>query len=295
MTEKEKRVSKKKTPLPVSQFEYEMFDDKFYIIRNFSKDTCILPGTEVVDIAGISPFQIIDKYTPTNTYNGYNRNFQKHLSVYVFPSFYYYENEKLDSVNMKLRYNGSIFFKTIKRDSLVVAKVDKETKKKRRIQGFNKDAKQNIRELKFLTPDSTIALMTLRNFRYGNYRKFYKESSKTIKSAGTKNLIIDLRNNTGGNLVDTQHLFSYFADSTFHFVNQPEITSPFSPTYAQYNSIKRSPLIYKFISVFFLPSNILSSGIRLARTKRLSNGNYAMPEFKKVVKPNKTDIQAKYI
>ena len=219
MTEKEKRVSKKKTPLPVSQFEYEMFDDKFYIIRNFSKDTCILPGTEVVDIAGISPFQIIDKYTPTNTYDGYDRNFQKHLSVYVFPSFYYYENEKLDSVNMKLRYNGSIFFKTIKRDSLVVAKVDKETKKKRRIQGFNKDAKQNIRELKFLTPDSTIALMTLRNFRYGNYRKFYKESSKTIKSAGTKNLIIDLRNNTGGNFVDTQHLFSYFADSTFHFVN----------------------------------------------------------------------------
>ena len=35
----------------------------------------------------------------------------------------------------------------------------------------------------------------------------------------TKNLIIDLRNNTGGNFVDTQHLFSYFADSTFHFVN----------------------------------------------------------------------------
>src|SRR4029079_10574536 len=78
-------------------------------------------------------------------------------------------------------------------------------------------------ELKF-ADDGKIARMTIRQF--GGYadpeakkglRPFYKESFETIHTRGSKALIIDLRNNGGGEDELGQLLLSYLIDQPFKY------------------------------------------------------------------------------
>src|SRR5665647_536752 len=65
--------AKGKTPL--SQFDFELFDNKLFIVNNYSKDSTIHAGTEVLTINGVKPVDIINKYGRTFTSDGSNTTF----------------------------------------------------------------------------------------------------------------------------------------------------------------------------------------------------------------------------
>ena len=86
----------------------------------------------------------------------------------------------------------------------------------------------------FISADSSIALMNIDNFMNEGDRAYFQKSFSAIQSANTQYLILDLRDNPGGETDEAIHLFSYLTDSTFNFIGKSEVASESSILSASY-------------------------------------------------------------
>ena len=247
-SKKENKILKARGTGPLSQFEYEFFDDKMYVVKNKSYNKKIKVGTEVVAVNGQKPIGFYNEFKNRFTSDGYNTTFKKNIVGRRFASYYTLTNGVKDSINFEFKSNDTLKKILIKRavtDSTSIkrklaktpltevekAKIiadQKELKAKRKTYGYDDVAKQYNRELYFLEKDSSVAVIKIKSFTKGKYSTFYKESFEKIAKTKSKTLIIDLRNNTGGRLAEIENLYAYLTDSTFIFNEDAEMTSRFS-------------------------------------------------------------------
>ena len=244
----EKKLSKKETKAytkkgtgPFSQFDFSFLNDKLYVTKNKSYNKSITAGTEVLSVNGIKPLNLINQYNQYYSSDGFNTSLKKQIAAKRFISAFTTEFGIKDSLQYLLKSNDSIKLVTIKRlkpdsikkkeakiaskKTLTDKKKIQELKRKKRINGFEKTSNTFIRELHFSPKDSSVAILKIRAFKKGNFRKFYKENFAEIKKQNTKTLILDLRNNGGGQLSEIVHLYRYLADSTFVFLKKSEVVS----------------------------------------------------------------------
>ncbi|NHN27537.1 peptidase S41 [Flavobacterium jejuense] len=236
-TKEEKKQLQKETGC-FSQFKYEIFNDKLYIIENNSKVKAIQVGDEITQINSKPVDSILKAYKARITSDGYNTTFQDKMIARRFGTYYSYNKGVLDSVKLELNNEATFWIKRIKKDT-IAATSKKDSKKLTKIEkdslikinkekskyGYNKATKKNNRTLTFIEKDSTTALLSIKGFTIGNFKRFYKETFELLKKAKTKNLIIDLRNNFGGRLTEIDDLYSYLTtDSTYQFVNPSQVT-----------------------------------------------------------------------
>ena len=86
--------------------------------------------------------------------------------------------------------------------------------------------------LKFeFTEDGATGILTIKKFSAykfsdGNYYKFLRNVFDTLKTSGTNQLIIDIRNNGGGNSNRINTLYHYLADEKFYFTADARMTGP---------------------------------------------------------------------
>lgn len=241
-SKKETKAIVKKGTGPFSQFEFDFYNDKLYVIKNKSYEKTIMPGTEVLSVNGTKPADLIKEYNNYYSSDGFNTTLKEQRSDNRFTSFFTIEKGIKDSLQYTFKYNGSIRIISIKRhkkDSLenkkkvlVNKKITesnreklKKIRRKKRINGYNKDSKTYNRNLDFIEKDSSIALIKIRHFKKGRFRAFYKESFKEIQERDSKTVILDLRDNGGGSLNEIVDLYSYLADSTFVFLDKSEVVS----------------------------------------------------------------------
>ena len=94
--------------------------------------------------------------------------------------------------------------------------------------------------LRFLNNSST-ALFTVKTFEYGD-TLIYKEAFKQIHQKGIKNLIIDMRHNTGGDIRIAIQLLSYLADAPYNIINDAKsrIPNPAMNHFAKYFDTSRT-------------------------------------------------------
>jgi hypothetical protein len=222
---------------PFSNFSLEMLNGRLFIVKSRSKDTSIKAGTEIVKVNGVFPKSILEKYKPTLTTDGYNQtNINRRLNL-NFPNYFYQEYGLADSVLCELHLDGVSRSVYVKRDFAKKVTKKASIKKAEPAKQETAEAKQEKRErgyeektksLSFLEKDSSVAMITIRNFKKGPYKQFYAKSFKRLKSANSKTLILDLRSNGGGRLSDIYELYSYLADSNFHFTKPLAFTSRLS-------------------------------------------------------------------
>jgi hypothetical protein len=241
MTKKETKALIKKGTGPFSQFDFDFFDNKLYVVKNKSYDKSIKAGSEVIAVNGIKPLDLIQEYNHYYSSDGYNTTLKTATSGKRFTSYFTVENGIKDSLTYTLKYNDSIRLVTIKRykeDTIkkkepkthkkVTAldrKKSRATRRKKRINGYNTDSSNYNRNLDFMEKDSSVAIMKIRSFNKGNFRTFYKESFHKIENYESSTLILDLRDNGGGRLNEIVDLYSYLGDSTFVFLDKSEVVS----------------------------------------------------------------------
>lgn len=239
MTKKQTKALIKRGTGPFSQFDFELIDEKLYVVRNKSYDKTISVGTEVVAVNGTKPIDLIQEYNKLYSSDGYNTTFKTHFSGRRFSSFFTNENGIKDSLQFDFKFKDSIRTITIRRkaeDSTGkhLKKIQKKrvavdkaraNRRKKRINGYYSIEKKYNRNLHFLEKDSSVAVMKIRSFKIGDSKTFYKESFSKIAAYQSQTLILDLRDNGGGRLNEVADLYSYLADSTFVFLDKSEVVS----------------------------------------------------------------------
>ncbi|MGH2665991.1 S41 family peptidase [Flavobacterium sp.] len=242
-TKKEIKAIAKKGIDPISQFDFEIFNDKLYIIKNKSNHKNIGVGTEVLAMNNQSPKDFIKEYNNWFASDGFNTTFKKNRIAKSLKMFYTFEHGLTDSIVYNLKFHDTVNSICIKRDTIARKKepkvtLTKEAKRalsnKRFVEGYEKETKTYMRNLKFIEKDSSVAVMTIKGFKNGDYSTFYKESFKKIKEYKATSLIIDLRNNTGGRMSEIANLYAYLADTSFVFTQDYKVASKTSLFRAEY-------------------------------------------------------------
>ncbi|TGD59768.1 S41 family peptidase [Flavobacterium humi] len=242
-TKKEVKAIAKKGIDPITQFEFEIFNDKLYIVKNKSNHKKIQTGTEVLLMNNQSPQAFMKEYDNWFASDGFNKTFKKNRIAKSLKMFYTFEHGLTDSIVYHLKFNDSIRTVCIKRDTVSSGKktkiaLSKEAKRalnlKKFVQGYDKDSKTYMRNLRFMEKDSSVAVLTIKGFKNGDYSTFYKEAFEKIKKHKSQSLIIDLRNNGGGRMSEIANLYAYLADTSFVFTQDYKVTSKTSLFRAEY-------------------------------------------------------------
>lgn len=227
-----------------NDLDFEILENKLWIKGTLGKDSTIV-GDEVLAIDKESSKKLVEKYKGLFSSDGFNTTYHDRYVGRNFSNFYYSENGFRDSLTLLLKKNDSIYFRTLrwlrkgasaKKDSIsnkepqniskahkIAFKEKQRTKKKAgRKRGYVPGRDYYLRNLDFVGKDSSVAYLKIRGFGQGNQKKFYKETFAKIDSAKCDNLIIDLRDNGGGNLDEIENLYGYLALESFKFINKAE-------------------------------------------------------------------------
>lgn len=287
-SDEKKKVSTKGTT-PLSLFDFELFDNKLYITKNYSKDSSICAGTEVLAVNGEKPAYLLNKYKPTFSSDGYNTTFRDYRLAKGFPRFFYNENGIMDSISCELKYKDSIrtlilrkpvkpktsVIKKTKEQTVAAKKLQQAESKRKKLYGYDALKRTYSKQLSFPTKDSSIAVIRIADFVKGNYKKFYKNSFSKLDSLKTKTLVIDLRNNTGGALREVSYLYSYLADSSYWFVTKSEVSSKTSLWHII--PFKNKPLWQQAAQTLLIPSIISWDVYSFLLTSKGKDGKYRFP------------------
>lgn len=283
---KEKILVKKFGTSPLSQYDFELFNNGLYIVKNNSNDTTIKTGTEVLSVDGINPVELITKYKKTFTSDGTNTTFFSRKLAKGFPRYFYYETGIKDSVICQLKYKETYRTITLKRPVIttksdnrkskeVIAldqKLQKKESQKRRLLGYDPLKKVYSKMLTFPVQDSSVAVLKINDFMKGNFRKFYKQSFQLLDTLHTKILILDLRDNGGGLIRDINTLYSYLADSSFHLIEKPVVTSKTSLWHFGYYA--NHPFWFQAIQTLFFPVVVELNIITYLKTRKGPDNKY---------------------
>jgi hypothetical protein len=115
LSKKEAKRIKKAGDGPLSQFAYEWFDNKLYVIKNKSKNDKIKVGTEIVSINKITPQELHSKYRKTYTSDGFNTTFLPKIFSKRYITFMTNEIGINDSLTFVFKEKDSLFSQVISR------------------------------------------------------------------------------------------------------------------------------------------------------------------------------------
>ncbi|WP_378182426.1 S41 family peptidase [Aquimarina sp. SS2-1] len=259
---KEEIKEKGKRDSPFNSLSFHTAEDKLFVKQVFKGDTTLLPGSEVIAVDNEKVSNLLGGFRTLHASDGYNETFIPEFIGSRFGFFYSNTHIQKDSILLNLKFKDSVYTKYIyanfdkikapaKKDTTIslqkkLSKSDKKIAKEKRKKlyrknhkyGFNKRTGEYHRNFNFLESDTEtpVAYMKIRSFTNGGYKEFYKESFAKIDSAKCKNLIIDLRGNTGGRLVEIDDLYSYLTDKEYIFIEKSKMTGRLSFLYPYFHT-----------------------------------------------------------
>jgi hypothetical protein len=210
-----KHFIKNKT-IPSFPLYLKVWKDTMMVIANLNrKDTIIKNGYFITAINGMKSADIINYMFHFLVEDGYSENVNYIRLSEDFPYFHrnifgLYKNYQVDYTDSN-GIAGKVILPYFTPPADSTKKKQKELElKKRKISHYQK--LQDIRSLKY---DSAFALMTVNGFSNGNLKSFFRRSFREMRKNRTKNLVIDIRANGGGDIIKSAFLTRFIRDSSF--------------------------------------------------------------------------------
>jgi hypothetical protein len=194
----------------------------FVLLRGLKSTTDSLPpGTVISTINGRKVSPLIRELAPFSGIND-NRNEDALLykvayyPMHLYQSYYGPQDSIIISVTTEV---GTA------KDYVVRAKKTRYVDPKKNKTPIGKTLKFEF------TEDGETGILTINKFSAykfsdGNYYKFLRNVFDTLKTTGTDQLIIDIRNNGGGRSGRINALYHYLADQKFYFTADARMTGP---------------------------------------------------------------------
>jgi Peptidase family S41 len=199
-------------------FQVYFNDNKAYVVKNYSATTSILAGDEILSINGQSIDKITAQLLSLIPSDGYNLT-MKYRTLYLqFPSWYR---------SIDLTEN---FTTVIKQNNIEKTYQIKGAKFNDIVQdGFLREPTRT-KQLEFKI-ENNIGFLTIHSFAQTDIKKvkqdfkaFIDQTFTEIKTNKIQNLVVDLRDNTGGSDPYAAYLTSYFFDKPFRYWDRIEVT-----------------------------------------------------------------------
>lgn len=208
-----KYYSKTKTP----QFPLwiKIWKDSAVVFQNFIADSVISKGTIVKAINNRSMSYIKDSLFQLIGTDGYADVFKYQAISLGFPAYYknafgtdsLYTITYIDSNGIEKNHTLRNYYPSVKENAN--NKQDSLSRKSQKILELN--SKRNV-NFDFSTNS---AFMPVNTFSSGKLRRFFRKSFSLMKQHNTQNLIIDLRVNTGGDVLACTKLLQYLVRQPF--------------------------------------------------------------------------------
>ena len=236
MSKKWNHFIKNKT-IPSFPLFLKVWNDTMMVIANLDqKDTLIKNGDFITAINGIKSADMMNYIFHFLVEDGYSENVNYIRLSADFPYFHrnifgLYKNYQVDYTDSNgVAYSASIPYFSPEPDT--VKKIKKELKfRKNGITHLQK--LQNIRSLEY---DSSYALMTVNGFSKGHLKNFFRRSFRDMRKKKTKNLIIDIRANGGGDIIKSAFLTRFLRDNSFKVADTAYSVSKNLRPYTKYIS-----------------------------------------------------------
>ncbi len=208
-----------KKPVPVFPLSIKIWKDSAVVVANVHrKDSILTRGTIVTSINNRSIQTIVDSIFSMLGADGNAINFKYQVTSFNFPAYYKnafgldspYIIHYIDSTGKKNSRVVQNFYPksdTAKQPAIVAP--FKLTRKERRAIEI-----QTKRDLQLDTALST-AILSVNTFSDGKLKNFFRSSFKQIEKSNLKNVVIDLRQNSGGNILSSTNLTQYLVDKPF--------------------------------------------------------------------------------
>jgi len=201
-----------KTNRPALPFNVIVVDtNRLFILNNLSSDTTIKPGDEILSIDNHSTNNIFKTIYSIYTTDGYNNTYKKQGIKHNWFKYYYgfcYGFHSTYTVQLK-KTNGSVSNYTLNcipslKDTLILPNKT------------NPDCiyKTKTCNYSLLSDNAKIAVIDVDAFKGKGWRRFFRKTFKDINQKKIDHLVIDLRSNGGGEIMDGLNLLSYLIPET---------------------------------------------------------------------------------
>jgi hypothetical protein len=201
--------------IPSFPLYVKIWNDTMVVTQNLNnEDSIIKRGTIVTSINGLRTAELVKIMFSYMVADGYSENVNYIRLSTSFPYFHRnifglfktYTVGYLDSVGEEK--NISVPFFNPPADTL--RKIKEEEKKERKLSRTKR--LENIRSLQI---DTSYALMTINSFSRGHLKHFFKKSFRQLRKQDSKNLVIDIRANGGGDMNNFVLLTKFLRDKPF--------------------------------------------------------------------------------
>jgi len=189
-----------------------MLDGDHYVATgNYSRNDDIQQGDIVESINGRSINDIIDVMAHYSIVDGHIDAVRRYKAIASFASSYFWFVQKPKHFEVEFTRKGKRLTTSIPAISLDSMRYYRNER-----YGTPEDRSPSINDVYTFEQNQSYAILTLKTFnrqqkeKYDiNTRKLYKEIFSQLRDAGTPNLIIDIRNNSGGRTEYVEDLLPY--------------------------------------------------------------------------------------
>lgn len=199
-------------------FQLYFINNKVYVVKNYSDNKSLLPGDEIISINGQNINSIIEQLLPFIPSDGYDLTMKYRALYYQFPTWYRYIDQQENFVTV-IKQNDILHTYKIKGSKFNdIAE-----------EGFLKEPVRS-KQLEFKI-ENNIGFLTIHSFGKTDIQKakqefkpFINDAFIQLKTNNIQNLIVDLRDNTGGSDPYAEYFTSYFFDKPFRYWDRIEVT-----------------------------------------------------------------------
>lgn len=203
------------------------FNNEFYVHLNTSADSSLVRGSRIIGINNIPPLEDYERFQHLYGADNDNPFSKQYYAERNFGGFYARWYGFLDTARITYSLPGQtgLLEKTVR---FQTAKENAETAGKR-YKGF---LRKNF-DYRIADSSARAAVLDLTTFRgpksalsfsENKYKKELKRKFKQISQDNVSHLILDLRGNGGGAVVNVQRLLSYLLPEPFHLYDSVSIT-----------------------------------------------------------------------